>query len=114
MVLIGTCVLAIHALPIYSFGIFLKPLTMKFNWERGVLSAALPINMLIAGPLGILAGRLSDKYGPRILVTVNGVFTGIAFLLMSQIGSLWQVYLIWGLPMAIANSCCFIPITSTI
>ncbi len=114
MVLIAASALATHALIFFSFGVFLRPLTIEFGWERGALSAALSINMVIAGPLSILTGRLSDKYGPRLLVTANGLLTGMAFLLMSQISSLWQVYLIWGLLLAVAGSCLFIPVMSTI
>jgi len=33
---------------------------------------------------------------------------------LSQISSLWHVYLVWGLLMSAAGSCAFIPITSTI
>ncbi len=112
-VVIAACVLAIHVLPIYTFGIFLVPLTEGFDWERGALSGAYSMGMLLTGFLAILSGRLSDKYGPRILVTLNGLLTGIGFLLLSQISSLWQVYLIWGL-FGIAGGCCYIPILSTI
>jgi len=114
MVLIAACVLAAHALVVYAFGVFLRPITMEFEWDRGALSVAPSIAWLISGFLAILSGRLSDKYGPRLLVTANGLLAGIAFLLMSQISSLWQVWLIWGLLMGIAGSCCFTPITSTI
>lgn len=114
MVIMSIFILATNGIPFYTFGIFLRPITTEFNWERGALSAALSITMLGAGGLGIITGRLSDKYGPRLLVTVNGVLAGIAFLLMSQISSLWQVYLIWGLLLSIANSCVFIPVMSTI
>ena len=114
MVLIAATVLAAHALTFYSFGVFLKPVTTEFGWERGAFSAALSISMVISGLLGILTGRLSDKYGPRLLVTANGLLTGIGFFLLSQISSLWQVYLIYGFLLAVAGSCCVVPITSTI
>ncbi|MFC1957547.1 MFS transporter [Chloroflexota bacterium] len=113
-VLFAAIILAAHALTFYSFGIFLKPIVAEFNWDRGALSAALAICLLVVGPLGILTGRLSDKYGPRLLVTANGVLTGIGFFLLSQISSLWQVYLIWGLILSVAGSGCVVPITSTI
>lgn len=114
MVLIAAAVLAAHALTFYSFGVFLKPVTTEFGWERGAFSAALSISMVVAGIFGILSGRLSDKYGPRLLVTSNGLFTGIGFFLLSRISSLWQVYLIYGLLLAVAGSCFVVPIISTI
>ena len=70
--------------------------------------------MLLIGLFAILSGRLSDKYGPRILVTLNGLLTGIGFLLLSQISSLWQVYLIWGLFIGIGGSFLWVPLFSTI
>ncbi len=114
IVIIGVCVLAVHAAVSYTFGIFLTPLTTEFNWDRGALSTAVSMAALVSGLLGILGGRLSDKYGPRISVTLAGLLTGIGFLLMSQVDSLWQVYLIWGLFMGIGGGFCFIPIMSTV
>ncbi|MFC1984282.1 MFS transporter [Chloroflexota bacterium] len=114
MVIMAASVLAIHALTMYTFGVFLRPITVELNWERGALSGAFSIAMLISGSLSIPAGRLSDKYGPRILVTISGLSIGIGLLLMSQINSLWQAYLIWGLFIGIGSSCCFIPVATTI
>ncbi len=78
-------ILAAHALTFYSFGIFMRPITEQFGWDRGAFSAAVSIGLVIAGPLSIYAGRLSDRYGPRLLVTASGIMTGIAFTLMSQV-----------------------------
>lgn len=114
MVLIAACVLGTHALLHYTFGIFLRPLTIQFGWERGALSLAWSMTWVVGGLLGIVAGKLTDKYGPRLLATAASVSAGTAFFLMSQISSLWQVYLIFGLLMSIANGCLYIPVTSTI
>jgi len=111
---IATCILATHAIAIFTFGIFLIPLTTEFAWDRGALSGAYSVFWLISGFLGIFTGRLSDKYGPRILVTLSGLLSGLGFLLMSQINSLWQVYLIWGFLIGVGDGCHFIPVTSTI
>lgn len=107
-------ILAVHALVLFTFGVFFKPLTTEFHWSRGALSGTLSMYLLLIGILGIFTGRLSDKHGPRILITTTGLLTGIGFLLMSQINSLWQVYLIWGVLMGIGGSCCFTPLYSTI
>ncbi len=114
MVILSAFVMAAQALVIYTFGVFLVPLTVEFNWERGALSGAFSVAMLMSGIFSILSGKLSDKYGPRVLVTVNGLLVGIGFLLMARINSLWQAYLIWGFFMGIGGSCCLVPIISSI
>ncbi len=114
MVFSAVGILATHALTFYSFGIFLRPITEQFHWNRGALSAAISIGMLISGPFSILAGRLSDRYGPRLLVTASGIITGVALIFMSQISALWHVYLIYGIAVAIGGGGCVVPLTSTI
>ncbi|HEY90746.1 MAG TPA: MFS transporter [Dehalococcoidia bacterium] len=44
-------ILAIHSLTFFSFGIFLKPITTQFGWERGAFSFAISITMLVGGSL---------------------------------------------------------------
>ena len=36
--LAGGGIQAIQALAVYTFGVFLRPLTIEFGWERGALS----------------------------------------------------------------------------
>jgi MFS family permease len=114
MVILAVFAMVAGTIALYSFGIFLIPITTDLGWDRGALSAANSINLLTGGVTGILAGKLTDKYGPRLLVTVTGLTAGIAFFLMSQVSSLWQVYLVWGLLIGISKGCWFIPIISTI
>lgn len=84
----------------YTYGIFFKPLIAEFGWSRAITSAAYSIMTLIAGLLGILAGRLSDKFGPRLVCTVSGACMGVGFMLMSQVHTVWQVYLVYALIIA--------------
>ena len=77
MVILAIFGLALHTIIFYTFGIFLRPLTMEFGWERGALSAAVSMTMLISGVLGILAGKLTDKYGPRPLLTISAVLANV-------------------------------------
>ena len=114
MLLISFSLLATQPVVFYTFGVFLKPLTIGFHWDRGELSGAFSLCMLLAGVFAIITGRLSDKYGPRLLVTGSGLLIGVGFLLMSQVNSLWQLYLIWGLFMGIGASLCYLPVVSTV
>lgn len=98
----------------YSFGVFLKPVAADFGWTRAVTSGAFSLFMLVLGFLFMVTGRLNDLYGPRIVITVCGFFLGLGFLLMSQVNSIWQLYLFYGLIIAIGISGGLAPMMSTI
>ncbi len=114
MVIIGACLMMVQALRMFSFGIFLVPITTEFGWGRGDLSSAYSIALLVSSFLGLLSGRICDRYGPRMLVTIAGLFVAAGFFLMSRISTVWQMQLVWGLFMGAGGSLFFIPITATI
>jgi MFS family permease len=95
--IVGACA-AIQAVGVgtyVTFGVFFKPLLAEFDWSRTTLSGAHSSTFLIAGIVGILVGRLSDRFGPRILMTVAGIFCGFSLLFMSRINTPWQLYLFY-------------------
>jgi len=98
----------------YSFGVFFKPLLAEFGWTRAVTSGAFSLSNIIHGLINIAAGKLTDKLGPRIVVVVFGSFLGLGLLLMSQISTVWQLYLVYGVIIAIGTGACWIPILSTV
>jgi MFS family permease len=80
-----------------AYGVFFKPLLTEFGWSRATISGASSMAFLLMGLLGILAGNLNDKFGPRIIMVVTGVLFGSAYLLLSKLNSVWQLYLFYGL-----------------
>jgi predicted MFS family arabinose efflux permease len=100
--------------PMFTFGLFLNPISTEFGWGRAVLSGAWSISILLSGFLGILAGRLSDRFGPRRVVLICSLFFGLGFVLMSQISTIWQVYLFYGVLVAIGTSAGIAPLESTV
>ena len=114
VVIAGAFILSTCAFALFTFGVFLRPLTMEFGWERGPLSLATAITFGVAGLAGLATGKLCDRYGPRIIVTLGGIIMGAGLLLMAHVTTLVQVYIFWGLFLGLAQSCCSLPIFSTI
>lgn len=98
----------------YSFGVFFKPVSSEFGWTRAETAGAYSLNMVLAGVFGILAGRLSDRFGARLVVTVCGLLMGLGYLLMSRIGAVWQMYLFYGVLASIGIAGMVVPLLSTV
>ena len=98
----------------YCFGVFFKPMLNEFGLSRAVLSGAYSLNLAVQAVSGILAGKLSDRYGPRLVVTVCGSCLGISYLLMSQVQMAWQIYAFFGILSSIGVAGSWVPLVSTI
>ena len=99
---------------LYTFGIFFEHVSEEFGWSRTLTSGAFSLYMVLHGLLYIIVGRLTDRLGPRLVITVCGLFLGLGYLLMSQISAVWQLYLFYGVMVAIGMSAFFVPLSSTV
>ncbi|MBN2058933.1 MAG: MFS transporter [Deltaproteobacteria bacterium] len=82
---------------ISSFGVFFKPVSSEFDWARAETSGAFSLATIVGGLGGFIAGRMGDRFNPRLIILICGVLEGIAFILLSQITSLWQIYFYYGI-----------------
>lgn len=80
-----------------AFGIFFKPLLADFDWPRATLSGAHSLAFFMSGLLAIFVGRMNDRLGPRIVMTVTAFLLGLGLLLMSRLSAAWQIYLFYGI-----------------
>jgi len=97
-----------------SFGVFFNPLMEAFDWSRGAIAGASSIAFFIAGLFGMMVGRLNDRFGPRVIMSVAAVFLGLGFGLVSRAETLLQLYLVFGLIFGIGLSAIDVIALSTI
>lgn len=88
----------------FTYGIFFKHLANDFGWSRATISGASSLAFVFGGLIGIIAGRLNDRFGPKIIIAVSGVSLGLGYLLMSQLQAPGQLYLFYGIIVGIGFS----------
>ena len=114
VVIAAGCVILIMYGTLLTFGIFFKPVLTEFGWTRAMTAGAFSLGIVFRGLLNMVAGGLTDKYGPRIVVTTCGLLLGTGYLLMSQISSIWQLYFFYGILVGAGMSGAWIPQLSTV
>ncbi len=114
IVLTGFFVLLLQSGMLYSYGVFLKPLGDDFGWSRALTSGAHSLFLFLLAVLFVVTGRLTDRYGPRRVLSVCGAILGVGFLLMSRINNVWQLYLVYGVIVAVGQSGGVVPMLSTV
>ena len=97
-----------------SFGVFVNPWVNDLGWTRAAISGAYSVSFLVMGVMGIVIGLITDKYGPRIALSICAVCLGAGFLLISQMQAQWQLYLSYGLIFGIGMSGVWAPLLSVI
>jgi OFA family oxalate/formate antiporter-like MFS transporter len=84
LVVVGALLIQLSLGAIYIYGVFKQPLKDLFPaWSPTDL--ALPSQLVLAffALSMILAGRIQDKLGPRIIATIGGVLLGIGLVIAS-------------------------------
>jgi MFS family permease len=75
----------------WTFGVFLKPLSREFGWSRALVSSGYTA-FLIGYVISVIAtGRLADRYSPRPTLFMSAVLAGAGFSLCSQVHTINQL-----------------------
>jgi MFS family permease len=98
----------------YSFGVFFKPMLNEFGWSRAMTSGAFSLSSTMLGLLAIVMGGLTDKFGPRVVLTFCGFLSGLGYFLMSGVSAAWQLYLFFGVIVGAGMGGSFIPLATTV
>jgi MFS family permease len=89
------------SLLVFTFSVFLKPLSSEFGWSREAISSAFGIAALTIAVCSPGLGHLLDRFGPsRVILPCMAVyaiaFTSLAFL-THRLAHLYFVFLIIGI-----------------
>jgi MFS family permease len=98
----------------YAFGVFFAALVDEFGWSRASLSGVFSLYAFTYSVLALVSGRLTDRWGPRVVISIGGVLLGLGLLAMSGVSALWQPYVCYGLVAALGMSTAYVPCNATV
>jgi MFS family permease len=73
--------------------VMVVPMAAEMGWTRTEASIALTLGVLVTAGLSPLLGRLTDRYGPRMIMPVAALVVSAGFFSLAALQSLWQYYL---------------------
>ncbi|MDY6916458.1 MAG: MFS transporter [Chloroflexota bacterium] len=89
-------VLMFHAgAAFYACGRFLPTLIDVLGASTTAVSAAVSVYLLVIGLTGPIVGRLTENYGPKLVLLVGGVIGAAGLMLLSLTSSLWHLYVLY-------------------
>ncbi len=111
----GTAILFVSSgIGFYGHGAILDPLRAQYGWSKGVISMAVSMYFAIAGAMGMVIGRLIDRYGPKPVLIFGSATIGIGFILLSRVTQLWQFFAVYILMAVGWSGTSLVPISTLI
>ena len=109
-IIMGTTFLGIRI----SFGVFFKSLESDFGLSRAATSAVFSAYMVLGCIFAMVCGWALDRYGPRVIVLLMGIITGLSLLLTSQATLPWHLFITYSLLLALGTNSTYIVTMSTV
>jgi MFS family permease len=79
----------------YAFSVFLVPMQRDLGWSTPAITGAYSLALLVAMVLSPPLGRVLDRAGPRLPMTLGSILGTVLLLAWSRVESLPAFYAIW-------------------
>ncbi len=100
---IGFLVLMIGGGARFAIGLTFKPMVDEFGWARSELGLAVGLYMVVSAFATYVAGRMADRFSPRVLLAAGTAIGGLGIGLMSVVSQPWHALVLYGVVFAIGN-----------
>ena len=87
---------------------------IEFGLSRAATSSIFSVNLLLSGVSAFFMGWALDRYGPKVTLSLMGLFTGLGLITTGFTNSLWQLYITYSLLLALGIGAIFVVPMSTI
>jgi oxalate/formate antiporter len=95
--LFGVICMAAISSPQYVWTLFTKPLTAKYGVALSALQITFSLLIVLQTFFSPFQGSLVDRFGPRRLITIGALLSGLSWVCAAEASSLGALYLTYGL-----------------
>ena len=92
-ILIGTLIVLLAMGTRATFGLFMQPMGLEFNWPREVFSMAFAIQNLVWGLAAIGAGMMADRLGSARTIALSAVLYAAGLVGVRYSTSVFELYM---------------------
>ena len=96
-IVVGALALAItggYGILTYAFTVFVKPMSAELGWTTGQLTSAYSLSGLVSVVFGPILGRLLDRHGSRVIMSVGTIAATLLLLAWSSVTQIGMFYAI--------------------
>jgi MFS family permease len=80
----------------YGFSVFYTPIKLEYAWSAAAVAGAISFSRLEGGIEGPIVGYLIERFGARKILGLGVIMTGLGYILMIYVNSVWSLYLVYG------------------
>lgn len=94
--LLGLICMATISSPQYVWTLLTKSLSAKLGVDLPALQVTFSLLIILQTFFSPFQGKLIDRFGPRILISIGTLLSGFSWIISSQISNLTEFYLVYG------------------
>jgi MFS transporter, OFA family, oxalate/formate antiporter len=115
-VIVGLCFIVLMASYglLFSYAVFAPKFVADLSLDSASVSAPFSVCVAAYAILGLVAGRLTDRFGPRSVIIAGGLLLIAGFAVLSQATELWHLFLGMSVLVGVAMSTPYIPTSATV
>lgn len=95
-------------------GVVIRPLEAEFGWDRSAISLAIAVSLFTFGLAGPFSGRLTDRFGPRIVMLVGLILSVVGSAAMLLMTTLLELVAWWGLLVGLSTGALAMVMAATV
>ncbi len=98
----------------FSFGTFVEDVVADTGWSETRLQLIFAVYVFSYSVLSAVSGMLTDRYGPRVVVSAGAAVLTVGYLVWATASNLWLVFLGLGVIAPIGMSASWVPCSATV